>query len=173
MSFGFIHGVMNTDNMAVSGETIDYGPCAFIDAYHPDRVFSSIDRHGRYAYAQQPNVALWNLAQLASALLPLIGEGEVAIEVATAALDRFWPTFTEALNAALRPRSVLRHRGQVTPRWSNRCWRAWRSKAPISPGYFLALPAAPRATNLPIALPMMAGPRAGARALVRKPIPWR
>jgi uncharacterized protein YdiU (UPF0061 family) len=98
MSLGFIHGVMNTDNMAVSGETIDYGPCAFIDAYHPDRVFSSIDRNGRYAYAQQPNVALWNLAQLASALLPLIGEGEAAIEAATAALDAFWPVFTESLN---------------------------------------------------------------------------
>ncbi|MBW6506762.1 MAG: YdiU family protein [Rhodobacteraceae bacterium] len=98
MSLGFIHGVMNTDNMAVSGETIDYGPCAFIDAYHPDRVFSSIDRQGRYAYAQQPSVALWNLAQLASALLPLIGEGEAAIEAATAALDGFWPAFSTALH---------------------------------------------------------------------------
>lgn len=94
LSFGFVHGVMNTDNMAISGETIDYGPCAFIDAYHPDRVFSSIDRHGRYAYAQQPNVALWNLTQLASALLPLIGAGEAAIEAATAALDGFWPAFS-------------------------------------------------------------------------------
>lgn len=99
MSFGFIHGVMNTDNMAVSGETIDYGPCAFIDAYHPDRVFSSIDRHGRYAYAQQPNVALWNLAQLASALLPLIGEGEAGVEAASAALDGFWPAFSAAWSA--------------------------------------------------------------------------
>ncbi len=98
MSLGFIHGVMNTDNMAISGETIDYGPCAFIDAYHPDKVFSSIDRHGRYAFAQQPNVALWNLAQLASALLPLIGEGEAAVEPATAVLDGFWPTFTDTMN---------------------------------------------------------------------------
>ncbi|WP_372839989.1 YdiU family protein [Phaeovulum sp.] len=98
MSLGFIHGVMNTDNMAISGETIDYGPCAFIDAYHPDKVFSSIDRHGRYAFAQQPNVALWNLAQLASALLPLIGEGETGVEPATAVLDGFWPAFAKALN---------------------------------------------------------------------------
>ena len=94
LSLGFIHGVMNTDNMSISGETIDYGPCAFIDAYHPDKVFSSIDRHGRYAYAQQPNVALWNLTQLASALLPSIGTGEAAIEAATAALDGFWPAFS-------------------------------------------------------------------------------
>jgi len=94
LSLGFVHGVMNTDNMAISGETIDYGPCAFIDAYHPDKVFSSIDRHGRYAYAQQPNVALWNLTQFASALLPLIGTGEAAIEAATAALDGFWPAFS-------------------------------------------------------------------------------
>ena len=74
MALGFIHGVMNTDNMAVSGETIDYGPCAFMDAYHPDTVFSSIDRGGRYAWAEQPHVAVWNLAQLASCLIPLMGE---------------------------------------------------------------------------------------------------
>ncbi|WP_210527534.1 protein adenylyltransferase SelO [Rubellimicrobium arenae] len=82
MSLGFIHGVMNTDNMAVSGETIDYGPCAFMDAYHPDTVFSSIDAYGRYAYRQQPQVAAWNLAQLATALLPLMGN-EAAIPEAT------------------------------------------------------------------------------------------
>jgi uncharacterized protein YdiU (UPF0061 family) len=72
MAVGFVHGVMNTDNMAVSGETIDYGPCAFVDAYSPGAVFSSIDRGGRYAYANQPLVAQWNLARLAEALLPLI-----------------------------------------------------------------------------------------------------
>ncbi len=69
---GFIHGVMNTDNMALSGETIDYGPCAFLDAYDPDAVFSSIDQHGRYAYSNQPQIAQWNLARLAEALLPLL-----------------------------------------------------------------------------------------------------
>lgn len=89
MGLGFVHGVMNTDNMAISGETIDYGPCAFIDAFHPDRVFSSIDQRGRYAWSNQPQIAVWNLAQLASALLPLIGEGEAAIAEATAAVHSF------------------------------------------------------------------------------------
>jgi serine/tyrosine/threonine adenylyltransferase len=89
MSLGFIHGVMNTDNMAVSGETIDYGPCAFMDGYDPGKVFSSIDQTGRYAYSNQPQVALWNLAQFASCLLPLIGEGAGAVEEATAAIDTF------------------------------------------------------------------------------------
>ncbi len=95
MSLGFIHGVMNTDNMAVSGETIDYGPCAFMDAYDPKKVFSSIDQFGRYAYGNQPNIAVWNLAQLASCLLPLMGEEAPAIEAATASLHRF-PELYEA-----------------------------------------------------------------------------
>jgi uncharacterized protein YdiU (UPF0061 family) len=89
MSLGFIHGVMNTDNMAVSGETIDYGPCAFMDDYQPGKVFSSIDAQGRYAYGNQPNIALWNLAQFASCLLPLMGEEAPAIEALTACLNRF------------------------------------------------------------------------------------
>ena len=76
MRVGFIHGVMNTDNMAVSGETIDYGPCAFLDSYHPQAVFSFIDRHGRYAFSQQATIAQWNLASLASCLLPIIKENE-------------------------------------------------------------------------------------------------
>ena len=89
MTLGFVHGVMNTDNMAVSGETIDYGPCAFMDAYHPDTVFSSIDRHGRYAWAQQPQVAVWNLAQFASCLLPLMGDPDSAIPQATQIVHGF------------------------------------------------------------------------------------
>ncbi|WP_444461948.1 protein adenylyltransferase SelO [Rhodobacter capsulatus] len=93
LSFGFIHGVMNTDNCALSGETIDYGPCAFLDAYHPQKVFSSIDRQGRYAYANQPQIALWNLAQLASCLLPLIGPEAAAVEQAQAVLDGFAPAY--------------------------------------------------------------------------------
>ena len=72
MRVGFIHGVMNTDNMAIAGETIDYGPCAFMDAYDPDTVFSSIDQMGRYAYKNQPMIAQWNLVRLAETLLPLI-----------------------------------------------------------------------------------------------------
>ncbi len=87
---GFIHGVMNTDNMALSGETIDYGPCAFMDAYDPATVFSSIDTGGRYAYANQPPIAHWNLTRLAEAMLPLFDQDvNRAIERATEALDRF------------------------------------------------------------------------------------
>lgn len=97
MGLGFIHGVMNTDNMAVAGETIDYGPCAFMDAYHPGTVFSSIDRHGRYAYANQPQIALWNLTRLAETLLPLIAENqEAAVEKATGALNTFGEIFEAA-----------------------------------------------------------------------------
>ncbi|MDO5646354.1 YdiU family protein [Paracoccus sp. (in: a-proteobacteria)] len=94
MALGFIHGVMNTDNMAVSGETIDYGPCAFMDGFHPDTVFSSIDRQGRYAWGQQPQIAVWNLAQLATCLIPLIG-GD-AVEQATASVHRFAPLYQDA-----------------------------------------------------------------------------
>jgi len=85
MGLGFVHGVMNTDNMTISGETIDYGPCAYIDRYHPMQVFSSIDQQGRYAYGRQPDMAMWNLAQLGTSLLPLID----AVETAQASLDHF------------------------------------------------------------------------------------
>ncbi|MBW0115042.1 protein adenylyltransferase SelO [Pseudonocardia abyssalis] len=90
MLVGFVHGVMNTDNMTISGETIDYGPCAFLDAFDPTAVFSSIDSGGRYAYANQPPVAQWNLARLAESLLPLIDpDAEQAVAAATAVLDEF------------------------------------------------------------------------------------
>jgi uncharacterized protein YdiU (UPF0061 family) len=93
---GFIHGVMNTDNMALSGETIDYGPCAFMDAYDPATVFSSIDHGGRYAYGNQPPIAQWNLARLAEAMLPLFDQNtDRAVERATAAVDRFPHLFYE------------------------------------------------------------------------------
>lgn len=84
MSVGFIHGVMNTDNCTISGETIDYGPCAFMDAYDEGRVFSSIDRMGRYAYGNQPRIAVWNMAQLATSLIQLFEDKDQAIEDATA-----------------------------------------------------------------------------------------
>jgi len=84
MSVGFIHGVMNTDNCAISGETIDYGPCAFMDVFHPQTVFSSIDRYGRYAYDRQAEMAVWNLAQLATALIQQMEDREAAVEEATA-----------------------------------------------------------------------------------------
>lgn len=90
MMVGFIHGVMNTDNMSICGETIDYGPCAFMDQYHPDTVFSSIDRHGRYAYGNQPLIAQWNLARFSESLLSLLSpDRAAAVELAKEALDRF------------------------------------------------------------------------------------
>lgn len=97
MGVGFIHGVMNTDNMTLSGETIDYGPCAFMDSFDPEAVFSSIDRQGRYAYANQPQIAHWNLVRLAEALLELIDpDQETAIALAKAALQRFPELFEAA-----------------------------------------------------------------------------
>lgn len=86
MGVGFIHGVMNTDNCQIAGETIDYGPCAFMDAFASDRVFSSIDRGGRYSYANQPDIAIWNMAQLATALVPLMPDTDAAIETFTTRL---------------------------------------------------------------------------------------
>ena len=90
MRVGFIHGVMNTDNMAISGETIDYGPCAFMDHYDPKTVFSSIDKFGRYAYSNQPPIAKWNLARLAECLIPLIDTNEdKSIKIASEIIDNF------------------------------------------------------------------------------------
>ena len=100
---GFIHGVMNTDNSSISGETIDYGPCAFMDHYDPATVFSSIDEQGRYAYANQPRIALWNLTRLAECLLPLISEQQdQAIAEAQSALGDFSEKFDAAYQAGLR-----------------------------------------------------------------------
>lgn len=94
MLVGFVHGVMNTDNMTVSGETIDYGPCAFLDAYDPKGVFSSIDHHGRYAYANQPRIAQWNLTRFAEALLPLIdADADEAARRLTNVLGLFAPRY--------------------------------------------------------------------------------
>jgi uncharacterized protein YdiU (UPF0061 family) len=93
-AIGFVHGVMNTDNMSICGETIDYGPCAFMDTYDPATVFSSIDRHGRYAYGNQPRIAQWNLARLAQALLPLLhSDPENALIIANDAVIGFNDTF--------------------------------------------------------------------------------
>jgi uncharacterized protein YdiU (UPF0061 family) len=98
MRVGFIHGVMNTDNMAISGETIDYGPCAFMDHYDPNTVFSSIDHAGRYAYANQPGIAQWNLARFAETLLPLIdAQTDRAVALATEILETFVAQFEAQL----------------------------------------------------------------------------
>ncbi len=103
MGLGFIHGVMNTDNMAISGETIDYGPCAFMEGYAPGTVFSSIDAQGRYAYANQPLILGWNLARLAEALLPLFdADGEKAVDLANAALEGIAGRYREAWLAVMR-----------------------------------------------------------------------
>ena len=114
MNVGFIHGVMNTDNMAISGETIDYGPCAFLEAYDPKAVFSSIDHGGRYAYANQPPIARWNLARLAEALLPLVAKPDDeaalqrAIEQAMAVIDAYPGLYDTAWRSGQRAKLGLR-----------------------------------------------------------------
>src|SRR5215475_1431661 len=105
---GFIHGVMNTDNTSIAGETIDYGPCAFIDTYDPAAVYSSIDHYGRYAYRNQPRIARWNLARLAEALLPLLGEDQdAAIQMANRGLGAFTGRFDAAYASGLRQKLGL------------------------------------------------------------------
>lgn len=101
MLVGFIHGVMNTDNMSIAGETIDYGPCAFMDGYDPATVFSAIDERGRYAFANQPVIARWNLTRLAEALLPLLGD-DAAISKAEAALAKYAGQFEAAYLSGMR-----------------------------------------------------------------------
>ena len=111
MSLGFIHGVMNTDNTSISGETIDYGPCAFLEAYDPDKVFSSIDAQGRYAYSNQPHAMHWNLTRLAESLIPLLieeeGSEEAAIEAAQASLLAFGTQYEAARLSAFRAKLGL------------------------------------------------------------------
>lgn len=103
LNVGFIHGVMNTDNVAVSGESIDFGPCAFMNRYDPRTVFSSIDQHGRYAYGAQPNVIQWNLARLAESLMPLFDDAhERALARAQELVDRFPSVFTEHWTSGMR-----------------------------------------------------------------------
>jgi serine/tyrosine/threonine adenylyltransferase len=105
---GFIHGVMNTDNMSIAGETIDYGPCAFMDEYDPGKVFSSIDRQGRYAYGNQPQIATWNLARLAEALLPLIDEDQKkAVQQVENVLEGFSSRFEANYSDGLRQKLGL------------------------------------------------------------------
>ena len=126
MLIGFIHGVMNTDNMTISGETIDYGPCAFMEAYDPDTVFSSIDHWGRYAYGNQPVIAGWNLARFAEALLPLLADN---VEEGIALAEESFGVFRDDTprsgrpgcepNLACPPTSKPRR----SRRWSTSCSR--------------------------------------------------
>ena len=120
MLIGFIHGVMNTDNTSIAGETIDYGPCAFMDAYDPATVFSSIDHPGRYAYGNQPSIAQWNLARFAETLLPLLAEDEdQAVAAAKESLGSFAPQLPGGLSqrsaAQDRPRRGARGRCRAGP----------------------------------------------------------
>jgi uncharacterized protein YdiU (UPF0061 family) len=114
MLAGFIHGVLNTDNVAISGETIDYGPCAFMDAYHPATVFSSIDRQGRYAYVNQPGITVWNLSRLAEALLPILsngaGDDDEGLEQAKATIGSFRSRYEAAFHEG-----ILRKIGLFSP----------------------------------------------------------
>jgi len=108
MQLGFIHGVMNTDNMSIAGETIDYGPCAFMDSHDHDQVFSSIDRNGRYAYSNQPSIGLWNLTRLAESILPLLADGtEAAVEVAQDILKTYIETYQDNWLAGMRVKCGL------------------------------------------------------------------
>lgn len=120
MSIGFIHGVMNTDNMTISGETIDYGPCAFMDSYHPETVFSSIDHAGRYAYRMQPAVAQWNLARLAESLVPLIDADQSrAIELAKASIAEFNSRFQNSWLGHMRAKLGLQSQQPDDPQLIN------------------------------------------------------
>ncbi|WP_421577926.1 protein adenylyltransferase SelO [Shinella sp. M31] len=108
LGVGFIHGVMNTDNMTISGETIDFGPCAFMDRYDPRTVFSSIDQHGRYAFGNQPAIGQWNIARLAEALLPILDDNEdKALEAANAAVGRFMDRFQAHWKTVIRAKLGL------------------------------------------------------------------
>jgi uncharacterized protein YdiU (UPF0061 family) len=108
LGIGFVHGVMNTDNTSISGETIDYGPCAFLDEYDPTKTFSSIDHQGRYAFGNQPRIALWNLVRFAETLLPLINDnGERAVSLANESLKQFPRIFEAAYDRVLRTKFGL------------------------------------------------------------------
>ena len=108
LGVGFIHGVMNTDNMTISGETIDFGPCAFMDRYDPRTVYSSIDQHGRYAFGNQPGIGQWNIARLAETLLPILDDNEdKALEAANAAVSRFMDRFQDHWKTVIRAKLGL------------------------------------------------------------------
>jgi uncharacterized protein YdiU (UPF0061 family) len=109
MNLGFIHGVMNTDNMTLAGETLDFGPCAFMDAYHPETVYSFVDQGGRYAYGNQPTMAQWNVTRFAEAILPLLASDEsAAVEIAQPVIDEFADYYQQARRAGMAAKLGLR-----------------------------------------------------------------
>ena len=132
---GFVHGVMNTDNMSVAGETIDYGPCAFLDEYDPGAVFSAIDSYGRYAYANQPAIAQWNLTRLAECLLPLLADDDG--RRGRGCRPRRWRRSPRRSNgptrAACGASSASPPNAKGTPRWRRICCWRWRRTARTSP----------------------------------------
>ncbi|WP_207798526.1 protein adenylyltransferase SelO [Klenkia marina] len=149
MLVGFVHGVMNTDNMTISGETIDYGPCAFLDAHDADTVFSSIDSGGRYRYGNQPLAAQWNLARLAEALLPLIdADAEAAIPSAVAVLETFLPRYEAAWTAGMRAKLGLGD--GADPQLVSDLQALLEANHPDHTGFFRALGAAARGDAEPV-----------------------
>jgi len=163
LSVGFIHGVMNTDNTAVSGETIDYGPCAFLDTYHPQTVYSSIDAHGRYAYDNQAHVIVWNMAQFATALCRSCPSRRRRWK-SSPPLSTPCPTGSRPNGCApFAPRSALSHRGRGMARSWAICWRVWPRGGRISPTPSARSSRAARATSSSIRWPLTHGRQAGAR----------
>ncbi len=174
MLVGFVHGVMNTDNMTISGETIDYGPCAFMDAFDPRTVFSSIDTGGRYAYGNQPAVAQWDLARLAEALLPLMdGEPDAAIDAATAVLDGFVATYRGHWLAGMAAKLVPPRPASApsTSSWSPTCSPCCRPSASTGRRSSGRWPPAPPATWSSTATPWTPG-RPGGRRWARTGPRW-
>jgi uncharacterized protein YdiU (UPF0061 family) len=179
LGLGFIHGVMNTDNTAISGETIDYGPCAFLDEYDPGKTFSSIDRGGRYAFANQPRIALWNLSRLAETLLPaLAADQDQAVALATERLEGFAALFAAAHDRVQRAKLGLSQApSPTTPPCSPTCTRAWppaRSTTPCSSAGCASPPPTPRTTPRPPPAsrrppPSTSGRRAGASGCSASP----
>ncbi|MDA7429293.1 YdiU family protein [Primorskyibacter aestuariivivens] len=151
MHVGFVHGVMNTDNTTISGETIDYGPCAFIDAYDPKAVFSSIDRQGRYAYGNQPVIAQWNLARLAETLIPHLHEDQdEAIRIATEAVQGFTALYMADWVAGMRPKLGLNTAEDSDTDLANGFYAAMEGQGVDHTQAFRALTLATEGNNAPL-----------------------
>ena len=166
MLVGFVHGVMNTDNTTISGETIDYGPCAFMDAFDPATVFSSIDHGGRYAYGNQPAIAQWNLARLGETLLPLIDENaDAAVEAATEVLASFAERYTRHWARGMAAKLGLRR--DRTRSWRRTCWSCCAPSASTSPRSSASLAAGTARSCSPSRSRSTRGPRAARRCCRR------